>query len=157
MENASKALIIAGAILLAILLISFGIMVFTQAQNSVNDDGLKQEAAQTFNTKLLGYSGKNRTAADVKAVASLVAAINSSDSNSEHMVGMQITAKTTGIISDSKPVVNPSVSKILNNKLYDIDFSIADDSQAGPSGSCKKLYGYETTKGYVFKVVCTEK
>ena len=32
MENASKALIIAGAILLAILLISLGIMIFNQAQ-----------------------------------------------------------------------------------------------------------------------------
>ena len=36
MENASKALIIAGAILLAILLISLGIMIFNQAQDTVN-------------------------------------------------------------------------------------------------------------------------
>ena len=34
MENASKALIIAGAILLAILLISLGIMIFNQAQDT---------------------------------------------------------------------------------------------------------------------------
>ena len=35
MENASKALIIAGAILLAILLISLGIYIFSQAQSVV--------------------------------------------------------------------------------------------------------------------------
>ena len=39
MENASKALIIAGAILLAILLISLGIYIFSQAQSVVNDSG----------------------------------------------------------------------------------------------------------------------
>ena len=39
MENASKALIIAGAILLAILLISLGIMVFTQAQDVTKNSG----------------------------------------------------------------------------------------------------------------------
>ena len=36
MENASKALIIAGAILLAILLISLGIMIFNQAHMRVS-------------------------------------------------------------------------------------------------------------------------
>ena len=35
MENASKALIIAGAILLAILIISLGILIFNQAQDTV--------------------------------------------------------------------------------------------------------------------------
>ena len=40
MENASKALIIAGAILLAILLISLGIMIYTQAQNTVQNSGM---------------------------------------------------------------------------------------------------------------------
>ena len=34
MENASKALIIAGAILLAILIISLGILIFSQAHTS---------------------------------------------------------------------------------------------------------------------------
>ena len=39
MENASKALIIAGAILLSILLISLGIMIFTQAQDATKNSG----------------------------------------------------------------------------------------------------------------------
>ena len=42
MENASKALIIAGAILLAILLISLGIMIYNQAQNTVNNTRFMQ-------------------------------------------------------------------------------------------------------------------
>ena len=48
MENASKALIIAGAILLAILLITLGIYIFQQAQSTVNNSGMSQAEIQTF-------------------------------------------------------------------------------------------------------------
>ena len=51
MENASKALIIAGAILLSILLISLGIMIFNQAQTTVQDSGMSQAEISTFNSK----------------------------------------------------------------------------------------------------------
>lgn len=37
MENASKALIIAGAILLSILIIAVGMFIFTSSQNSINE------------------------------------------------------------------------------------------------------------------------
>ena len=68
MENASKALIIAGAILIAILLISVGIMVM----NSVNkpmDQAKMQADAQAiniFNSKFEMYEGKNRSATQAK-------------------------------------------------------------------------------------------
>ena len=51
MENASKALIIAGAILLSILLISLGILVYNNAKGTVSDSNLDYEEAQKFNTK----------------------------------------------------------------------------------------------------------
>lgn len=51
MENASKALLIAGAILLAILLISLGIMIFSQGQDTVNNSGMSQAAITAFNNK----------------------------------------------------------------------------------------------------------
>ena len=60
MENASKALIIAGAILLAILLISLGIMIFNQAQDTVNNSGMSQAQIQTFNNKFLKYEGSKK-------------------------------------------------------------------------------------------------
>ncbi len=58
MENASKALIIAGAILLSILLISLGIMVYNNAKGTVNDANLDAETAQAFNTKFTQYGNK---------------------------------------------------------------------------------------------------
>ena len=55
MENASKALIIAGAILLAILLISLGIMIFNQAQDTVTNSGMTEAELTSFNIS----NGKN--------------------------------------------------------------------------------------------------
>ena len=60
MENASKALIIAGAILLAILLISLGIMIFNQAQDTVNNSGMSQAEITAFNNKFLKYEGTQK-------------------------------------------------------------------------------------------------
>ena len=57
MENASKALIIAGAILLAILLISLGIMIYNQAQNTVNNSGMSEAELSSYNNKFLKYEG----------------------------------------------------------------------------------------------------
>lgn len=74
MENASKALIIAGAILISILLISVGIMVM----NSINkplDEATKSsedQAVQMFNAKFSGYSGQQQAAA-IKALMTAIA------------------------------------------------------------------------------------
>ena len=57
MENASKALIIAGAILLAILLISLGIMVYMQSKDTISDSSISSEEAFAFNSKFDAYLG----------------------------------------------------------------------------------------------------
>ena len=62
MENASKALIIAGAILISIILISVGIMV-VQSAGSVVGSGTAQMDAQekqTFNERFLNNSGSQK-------------------------------------------------------------------------------------------------
>ena len=56
MENASKALIIAGAILLAILLITLGILVYNQAAGVINSNAMSDVEIQQFNQKFLQYS-----------------------------------------------------------------------------------------------------
>ena len=91
MENASKALIIAGAILLAILLISLGIYIFSQAQNVVNDSGFSKAEIQTFNNQFLKYEGV-QTGASVKSLIQEVNTSNTTDANAEN--GRQITINT---------------------------------------------------------------
>ena len=77
MENASKALIIAGAILLAILLISLGIFIFTGAQDTAkNAGGLESQEAATFNASILKYEGTGKSASDIRSMKNEVIAAN---------------------------------------------------------------------------------
>ena len=68
MENASKALIIAGAILLAILLISLGIMVFNQANSLVGNNAMTEVDITTHNQKFTNYEGKNVRGSTVRSM-----------------------------------------------------------------------------------------
>ena len=75
MENASKALIIAGAILLSILLISLGIMIFNQAQDTVNNSGMSKAEISSFNNQFTKYEGIQKGS----NVKSLIQEVNTSN------------------------------------------------------------------------------
>ncbi len=73
MENASKALIIAGAILVSIMIVSLGVMLFNRmggtAKEMANMD--KQEIA-AFNSKITPYLGQNISGSQVNALIQYV-------------------------------------------------------------------------------------
>ena len=123
MENASKALIIAGAILLSILLISLGIMIFTQAQNTIQNSGMSQAEVNAFNNQFVKYEGTKKGTM-VKSMIQEVNTNNSQDESSEHQI--TIVSGTTGIIpktSDTEGSNTYLTSKILNTKTYQIDIT----------------------------------
>ena len=82
MENASKALIIAGAILLSILIISLGIMVYNNAKNTVGSANLSKQEIQTFNSQWETYVGENKTASEVRTMIQAVIANNAAETKS---------------------------------------------------------------------------
>ena len=104
MENASKALIIAGAILLAILLISLGIMIYNQAQDTVSNSGMDQAAVTAFNNQFLKYEG-NQKGTMVKSLIQEVRASNASDTAN------QVQANGT---------TEPVTSNIVNANTYSV-------------------------------------
>ena len=57
MENASKALIIAGAILLAILIIGLGMFIYQKAAGAMSGTGLESEKANAYNSEFKQYEG----------------------------------------------------------------------------------------------------
>ena len=119
MENASKALIIAGAILLAILLISVGIMIFNQAQDTITNSGMSEAEITAFNNKFLKYEGKQKGT----IVKSLVQEVLSSNSNNaERKVKMKGTAVGAGATSTE----SPTTSGIDNNKTYNVKITYAN-------------------------------
>ena len=99
MENASKALIIAGAILLAILLISLGIIIFSQAQDTINNSGMSQAELQTFNQQFVKYEGSQKGTV-VKSMMQEVLAVNANGS------GHTITVKddNDATVTDTKDI-----------------------------------------------------
>ena len=84
MENASKALIIAGAILLSILLISLGIMIYNQAAGVINNNSMTEVEVTGFNQKFEQYFGENVRGANVNSLLNAVRTNNlSTDDESE--------------------------------------------------------------------------
>ena len=60
MENASKALIIAGSILLSILIIALGMYIFSTSSTSSNLSQLTETEIQAFNAKFENYNQSQR-------------------------------------------------------------------------------------------------
>ena len=82
MENASKALIIAGAILLSILLISLGIMVYNNAKNTIGSANLNKQEIETFNSQWDSYVGQRKTASEVRSMVQAMIASNAAETKS---------------------------------------------------------------------------
>ena len=114
MENASKALIIAGAILLSILLISLGIMIFNQAQDTVNSSGMSEAEITAFNNKFLKYEGEQK-ASVVKALINEVIANNAEGTNI-----IKVKIGNAGSYTDA-----PTTSEI-TNKSYTVTLEYDD-------------------------------
>lgn len=58
MENASKALIIAGSIILAVLIIVFGMYIYNQAVGIGKNINMTEYELQAYNSKFINFEGK---------------------------------------------------------------------------------------------------
>ena len=109
MENASKALIIAGAILLAILLISLGILVYNNARGTITDANLDSETAQAFNTRISQYCGNRKSANDMNSLIDAISASNGAQNSvaatERHYIAVDATDNNmTGYVSGGTSV-----------------------------------------------------
>ena len=79
MENTSKALIIAGAMLVAIMIIGFGVMAYNRARTSVANVDLSAQEVTAFNATFEQYSGEQKGS----AVMQLITAVITSNTTTE--------------------------------------------------------------------------
>lgn len=100
MENASKALLIAGAILIAILLIGIAMMVFGNINGMVETAGQQgdQMQIQAFNRPFEQYAGDRVSGSNVKV---LLTNINSSNATYADDASKQIGAATAAQLTAS--------------------------------------------------------
>ena len=118
MENASKALIIAGAILLSILIISLGIMIYNQASGVVNNNAMNEVDISTFNNKFTQYEGTNVRGAQVKALIQQV--VTNNISNSED-ASRKVQINSTDVTSASSVKIGENA--ISTGKTYTVTTS----------------------------------
>lgn len=114
MENATKALLIAAAVLVAILIISLGLAVYNKASSATDSADLSSTEIQAQNEKYAKYEGSGRRGSEVNAL--LETALNANLTAKQE--GSKVTIKqgsTVLIDKDSK-----TYTKVDSSKLYTV-------------------------------------
>ena len=125
MENASKALIIAGAILIAILLIGVGMYVYNSSMKPIDQSGqqMDAQAVQMFNARIEQYVGTGLRAAQVRTCMSEVNALSQSATNNT----ITVTGAGTGL--SGKSGAANIMNALTTNGKYDMSVTYG-----GPGG-----------------------
>ena len=138
MENASKALIIAGAILLSILIIGLGMFIYQQAANAMGDTGLSDQEITAFNSKFEDYEGTKR-GSEVQALCKLVRNHNlgKSDDISEQVMiqwntEVEATGDSSSVLTDDADTLTPATEAEKNTRAaYTYTVTMTRDKSSG--------------------------
>lgn len=133
MENASKALLIAGAILLviAIIAIAVGIVSSTRGAIDTAENQISSMEIQMHNEHFKMFEGKRKTYNDLKNIFAEITAYNSKTTNNNFRVLIHVYQysnenhlNVTGLICEetSWGIINGECSIFVENFLYDVAF-----------------------------------
>ena len=130
MENASKALIIAGAILLAILIISLGIMIYNQASGVVDSNAMDEVSVTSFNQKFRQYEGNNVRGSNVNALIDTIIQNNLSNQGDESkQIKINNSGATwTGTKYDASKAPTKKSGSAQTGKSYIVECTADDES-----------------------------
>lgn len=135
MENASKALIIAGAILLSILIIGIGMVVYNKAANTLTGTDMTEHQIAAYNSPFEAYIGENVSGSDVRTLVNKVVTHNRNNSEDP---SLNIKITNTGI-----PNTNAlTVAETLTNDEY-------KTSKYPAAKTYKVTVGYEPKSNYI--------
>ena len=76
MENASKALVMAGAVLVSLALVGLGVYIFSMSKRTADPEILEIHQIQTLNSQLSVYAGEQVRGSTIKEFLSLVETLN---------------------------------------------------------------------------------
>lgn len=126
MENATKALMIAGAILVALLIIGIAMAIYTNSQGVfTNVSGrMNQQQIQVFNQQFEGYEGV-QSGSSVKAMIGTIITNNSVATQNGEEEEKAVTLNYDGETTDSKEL-STKRTKIIAGKKYDVSFEFND-------------------------------
>lgn len=127
MENATKALLIAGSVLIAILLIAMGVKIFnsTSGTTEAAQSTMDATAIATFNNKFLQYIGDNKSKTQVISVANAIIANNAT---SDYKVQFSGFGQSSGPFTSSDDITtyinNNEEFKNSNKNIFHIKYNI---------------------------------
>lgn len=122
MENASKALIIAGSILIAIMIISLGIYIFKQYSSFAKENAdLSEQEISAFNSKITAYLGEGISGSQVNALLQYCLANNMSAQQSGETYKC-ITVKQNDVELVGKN--SDKYKKVETGKFYTVERNI---------------------------------
>jgi len=126
MENATKALLIAAAVLIAILIISLGLVIYNRASETVNNAGdLSEYEIQQHNEKFTKYEGDNVSGSDVNAMITTVFNYNLKQANTSDYV---LITDSTGNGADISTSMSTSTTptKVPTGARYSIKCNLTN-------------------------------
>lgn len=126
MENASKALIIAGAILLSILIIGMGMFIFSRAQDQIFGAAanMSESEIETFNTKFENYAGKI-SGSQVKKLIN-VGIQNRVSTNDDPTRQPDWVIESATLTKPTVSNLNTEIKKIVDRARYDVSVEKSD-------------------------------
>lgn len=132
MENATKALLIAAAVLIAILIISLGLVVYNKASETMDSVDMSGQEIQAFNEKFTKYAGDSVRGTEVNALLKTAVNNNLTEGNNGNSAKLVIVKQdSTELVKTTGTTVTP---KLDASKLYKVEVK-----QDGPGGLVKTI------------------
>lgn len=115
MENASKALIIAAAILIALVLITLGVYIIGVGQDQIKNAGTSDFEVTSFNQKFTQYADHQKGSAIRTLVQTVMANNNSQEASDETQIEIDGIVKLAKAANSS-----PDYGDLKNTKTYNV-------------------------------------
>ena len=148
MENASKALIIAGSIIVSLVIVSLGIVIYRKVQSSTDVSGVNIAQVEGHNEEYENYFGTYKSAADVKALLQRVKTNNTlwSSTNGNDSSTLKIWVIYNGEAATDK--MTGIINKISQSKHYAVNVyneETSDDEENNTDNAGYHKNGYIRT------------
>ena len=144
MENASKALIIAGAILVSIIIISLGVMIVTNVTDLIqNQSNLSEQEIETYNQPFQAYLG-TKSGTQVRALCDKVRSHNNANVDDYSRQIKLIEGDATSTVAAPDALITAAEVNAIRDKI-----------KAGKTYTV--TLGYDANSGLVVAVGITEK
>lgn len=118
MENASKALVMAGAVLVSLALVGLGVYIFSMSKRTADTEILEIHQIQTLNSQLSVYAGEQVRGSTIKEFLSLVDTLNTKGTFPKEIVSGTVTNYT--FTANGTVISSANISDIEENAYYEL-------------------------------------